>query len=110
MKAIRIRQNGTRHSPVVATCIRNAEGILISTTGAQFGRTLGNAARGVTNQGRHYFTDQATDDEVKAFVEAGLIDPPEPAAINGRGCGRNGARQRSPHKLPRPLLQQRDRA
>ena len=98
MKVIRVRADGNRRSRVVATCVRNADGILISTTGAQFGRTNGNGKSGRTNQGRHYYTDQSTPNEEDAFVKLGLA---EPAAASPTPTKRR--RRQQPHKLPATL-------
>lgn len=97
MKIIRVRKNGTRHSPVVACCIINENGILVSASGAQYGRTAGNARKGMTNQGRCYYTDRATKNEEDAFIACGLVAP----AVTGATPKKR--RRQQPHKLPATL-------
>lgn len=97
MHVIDIRKTSSRHSHVVATCIRQDDGILISAQHATYGRTRGRSERGQTDQNRHYYTRLAKPDEVRDFVAAGLIEAP-PVPI-GRYGHRNGQKNLRPRGL-----------
>lgn len=101
MKIIRVRANGSRHGKVVAVCVRDDNGFLTSSTGISLGRA-GSAKKGTTSLGRHYFTDQATDDEQAAFAALGLAEPPTPPLNTRRARGSKG-RCNEPHRTPPQL-------
>lgn len=106
IQVVVVRKSG-RRSRDIAVCLL-VDGVLTSARGATYGRPSGGGERGQTNRGQHYYSRRATDAEVKSLVDAGLIDP-QNVAIEDRDH-EHGGRRRSPHKLPRPLLQQRARA